>query len=278
MRSTLILALAAAVALVPARPVFASRGPVTRLKLASPVEFVPSSDTLIVQTTLTMAASQSRHLGGRLEATSIRPADTCRSWLISCSSRRRRGPTGAGCAARRRPAPPLVSPDRGGRRPHLAGGEPGESSRCALVAEPSVRRDRIIVNLQLHRSGTARFGLRVRRDRRTARPMDGRQADDQRRGARQRDYDHLLRADQLVRPSSHSRPAATKSGYSLRRRRAAAGLTDGRRRIIHQQYDLHGDVVAYDPGRRPPLHGEPVVAVGAGQDRVRPPIHAPRVR
>jgi hypothetical protein len=95
MRRTLTFLLTAIVVLAPAYPAIADRGQVTRLNLASPVNFAPSSDTPIVQTTLTMTANQSRHLSGRLEATSSTPNVVAMNATIKCFS----GSTLVGVAA-----------------------------------------------------------------------------------------------------------------------------------------------------------------------------------
>jgi hypothetical protein len=54
--------------------------------MASPVDFAPGSDTLLVQTTLTMTASQSRHIGGRLEAISSTRNIVAMNATIKCYS------------------------------------------------------------------------------------------------------------------------------------------------------------------------------------------------
>lgn len=62
----------------------ADKGPVTRTTLGSPVNFAPGGDRLIVGTTLNLVAGESRHLRGRLEATSSTTVIVAMNATLKC--------------------------------------------------------------------------------------------------------------------------------------------------------------------------------------------------
>ncbi|HLL64860.1 MAG TPA: hypothetical protein VK453_03820 [Micromonosporaceae bacterium] len=81
-----ISVLAAIAVAVPAGAARADQGPVTRSMLDAPVHFAPGGDRLIVGTTLDLAAGESRHLQGRLEATSSTTVIVAMNATVKCLS------------------------------------------------------------------------------------------------------------------------------------------------------------------------------------------------
>lgn len=86
MRILLALALTVAAVLAGAGVAHADRGPVTRLSLTSDRNFDPGGDELILATTFTLAANESRHVRGRLEATSSTTQIVAMNATLKCLS------------------------------------------------------------------------------------------------------------------------------------------------------------------------------------------------
>lgn len=84
MRKALTILLSAALVCGPATAAAADNGTVTRVTLTSAKRFYPSVTTLLVSRTITLAAGESRHVRGRLEATSSTTLIVAMDDIVKC--------------------------------------------------------------------------------------------------------------------------------------------------------------------------------------------------
>jgi len=82
--SVIITALAVVQLAVGGLPARADNGPVTRVSLSAAKNFYPPSTTMIVSTSLTLLAGESRHVRGRLQATSSMTQIAALTVLVKC--------------------------------------------------------------------------------------------------------------------------------------------------------------------------------------------------
>lgn len=82
--SAALACVAVAVAVAVAAPARADYGTVTRVTLTSAKNFYPGATTLLVSRTVTLAAGESRHVRGRLEATSSTTAIVAMDDIVKC--------------------------------------------------------------------------------------------------------------------------------------------------------------------------------------------------